>query len=465
MHDHNSQEVFLKVIFVGTGAKGHVVPTLSLVDELARKGHEVHYFLQTAPGSESLKSLVEDNGGVFVPVPSFLNDDDKSTLENLFKQELGEALGTELIGKFYTNYREVISFLQVKYIGLFVKIAIFQMASNYARMGPYIIRECSDKDYNLVIADSMAPGEEVAFSLKLPLLISDFHIFNVNEDESFFNNMINFYNDDKGFRGSINAFYEQNHVVRSFDQQVNFYRHSIYRKIIYSPKEFYYFGTKEELQESRHIFLGNRGLGLRRENVVDNNVKKTVTTPRVYVSLGTEMTANTDILDPLVSVLAELGYETLFTFGGNNNMYKIYSEKVYPNVTYRLFVNQTHVLSNTDLYFCHAGASSIYEAIHFAVPMILIPQDFDQPENAKVVASMKIGELLDVKQENLEQQIKKMLYSVVDGYSVYKENILQLQEKLLASADAAQAVGEIEELLSLHENDLMVTLGDMNNDL
>jgi len=71
--------------------------------------------------------------------------------------------------------------------------------------------------------------------------------------------------------------------------------------------------------------------------------------------------------------------------------------KKYPNLTVELYVNQTQVLIDSDVYFCHAGASSIYEAIWFTTPVVLIPMGLDQPENAEVAEKINIGKVFEYK--------------------------------------------------------------------
>ena len=45
----------------------------------------------------------------------------------------------------------------------------------------------------------------------------------------------------------------------------------------------------------------------------------------------------------------------------------------------------------TDIFFCHGGASSTREGILYEVPMIMIPQDFDQAGNAQLIKEFQIG--------------------------------------------------------------------------
>ena len=51
-----------KYVFLNIGAHGHVNPTLAVVQELVKRGHEVSYYL-----IEEFRSIIEATGAVFRP--------------------------------------------------------------------------------------------------------------------------------------------------------------------------------------------------------------------------------------------------------------------------------------------------------------------------------------------------------------------------------------------------------------
>ena len=50
---------------------------------------------------------------------------------------------------------------------------------------------------------------------------------------------------------------------------------------------------------------------------------------------------------------------------------------------------------NTKLFFGHAGINGIYEALFHAVPMLLMPFTFDQPDNAARMTAKGVAVTLD----------------------------------------------------------------------
>ena len=62
----------MHIAFVSLGAFGHINPTLALVTELVRQGVRVTYFT-----TEAFRSIIEPTGAKFVPVPSWMAENDK----------------------------------------------------------------------------------------------------------------------------------------------------------------------------------------------------------------------------------------------------------------------------------------------------------------------------------------------------------------------------------------------------
>ena len=62
----------MHIVFVSLGAFGHINPTLALVTELLRQGVRVTYFT-----TEAFRNIIEPTGAKFVPVPSWMAENDK----------------------------------------------------------------------------------------------------------------------------------------------------------------------------------------------------------------------------------------------------------------------------------------------------------------------------------------------------------------------------------------------------
>ena len=96
-------------------------------------------------------------------------------------------------------------------------------------------------------------------------------------------------------------------------------------------------------------------------------------------------------------------------------------------------MDQRDILANGDIdvYICHCGSSSIYEALYYGVPMIMIPQQLDQFANAKLMKELGIGLIVEHGNKSgleLEEHIKDTFQEIFSDYAVFKKNIMELRK-------------------------------------
>ena len=74
----------MHIAFVSLGAFGHINPTLALVTELVKRGVRVTYFT-----TEAFRRIIEPTGAKFVPVPSWMAENDKHNESGEKKEDDG----------------------------------------------------------------------------------------------------------------------------------------------------------------------------------------------------------------------------------------------------------------------------------------------------------------------------------------------------------------------------------------
>jgi hypothetical protein len=157
--------------------------------------------------------------------------------------------------------------------------------------------------------------------------------------------------------------------------------------------------------------------------------------PRVYISFGTEMCNNYPLIDAFFEYFGNGCMDVLFTFGGNSVSYEMYKNRSWKNENFRieLMVNQKEVLaSGKDIYFNHCGAGSIYEAIFYAVPMVCIPQEWDQPLNAETVAELGCGVVFpDFHERGFVGKIQESVESVLRDFDSIRQAALRQRGRLI----------------------------------
>jgi MGT family glycosyltransferase len=113
--------------------------------------------------------------------------------------------------------------------------------------------------------------------------------------------------------------------------------------------------------------------------------------PLVVVSLGTagDPAVEVPVLRRVLAALAELPVRAFVTVADYVDRAAIGA--VPPNATVSGYVRHAAVLPHADLLVTHAGLGSVVAALAHGVPMVALPLDRDQPENARALVRMGAG--------------------------------------------------------------------------
>ena len=106
----------------------------------------------------------------------------------------------------------------------------------------------------------------------------------------------------------------------------------------------------------------------------------------VYVSLGSLGSADVELMNRLVAVLAETPHRYVVSKGPQHELIELA-----PNMTGAEFLPQPALLPHVDLVITHGGNNTVTEAIHFGKPMVVLPLFWDQHDNAQRVAECGFG--------------------------------------------------------------------------
>ena len=107
---------------------------------------------------------------------------------------------------------------------------------------------------------------------------------------------------------------------------------------------------------------------------------------------------------------------------------------------------QIAVLKRVDAFITHGGMNSIHEGLYYAVPLVLIPHQFEQLLNARVVAAQGAGLIIEdqlkrghVTASTLRQSLEKVL-----SEPSYKQGAITVQKMLQTTGGYRQAADEIQ---------------------
>ena len=115
--------------------------------------------------------------------------------------------------------------------------------------------------------------------------------------------------------------------------------------------------------------------------------------PVIYVSLGTLIFGKTDFYERCMAALADYPAQVLLSAGRGTDLSRFANAP--PNFIVEQSFPQLEVLQHTDIFITPTGLNSLHEALWFGVPMVAVPQHFEQLHNAEAMAAGGAGIVLD----------------------------------------------------------------------
>jgi MGT family glycosyltransferase len=158
--------------------------------------------------------------------------------------------------------------------------------------------------------------------------------------------------------------------------------------------------------------------------------------PLVYACFGTAFNGPVDQFKAVVSALADEPFDVLLSAGGGS-VTASDLEPLPSNVTFHEFVDARRVLARSSVHVTHAGCNSVHESLLSGVPMVCLPQAFDQFELAQRVEMLGAGLIC----EQTPDQIRAAVRSVIESAEM-RRRAAGLREHL-ASYDGERRVREV----------------------
>jgi MGT family glycosyltransferase len=170
----------------------------------------------------------------------------------------------------------------------------------------------------------------------------------------------------------------------------------------------------------------------------------------VYLSLGTLHHTNDGLFRRTMAALADLPIRLLVSAGPGD------PARFGPlpgNVIVHQSFPQLDVLAGADAFITHAGLNSIHESLWAGVPMVAVPQQFEQLRNALTVSRRGAGITLPdeaYRQPVSGDALRQALEQVLND-PIYAEKARALGASLHAAGGYRQAAERIETLLDLNQ--------------
>ncbi len=383
-------EVFIMHIsFVTLGAFGHINPTLALVTELIKRGVRVTYF-----SPEAFREIIEPTGARFVPVPSWMAENDKHNDGGDENQQDDGGVAA------------VVPFLFLKEAGAYIDTVLDTLKE--------------DKPDAIVHDFAGIAGTMAADILKVPNIMlytsypsNDTYSVaagfeNVSEDHPMrqaFAALAKEYADKYGCRLMT--------VKEIFDGQGDFNLVMMQKKLVPNYESF----------DDKFVFTGVQ-IGKRTAfgswKAPDNGK------PLLYSSLGTAFNNWPEYYPILFDAVRDLDINVFAALGAVDPD----SLKDIPaNVEVGQMVPQLDILSQASVFITHGGMGGTGEAIYYGVPMIAIPQMEEQAITARQIEKLGLGCAFLDKNKITSQSLKEAIIKLLTDPS-YKKTVDEFSQDM-----------------------------------
>lgn len=166
--------------------------------------------------------------------------------------------------------------------------------------------------------------------------------------------------------------------------------------------------------------------------------------PLVYISLGTLATGDVDFYRTCLTALGNLPAQFILSIGKRHSADDLGT--IPSNFLVEPYVPQLEILKRASVFVTHAGANSLHESLWFGVPMVAIPQQIEQLMNAQVAEAHGAATIIDsnfMGQKVTPAQLRGAVEKVMASAHM-REATKPLQAALRASGGFRQAAQELE---------------------
>ena len=282
--------------------------------------------------------------------------------------------------------------------------------------------------YDYLIADSFFDYNVINQYYKIENIISTF-IFPISIEKKFL------YETEEGRKKAfirINKKYNIN--IRDFIR-MHYFPDAKYKFMLTSK---YFHPDSPVINDDSFYFLGPSIEEKRQEISID--FKKDENKKLIYISLGTVFNENIDFYKKCIKTFENSKEFQIIMNIGQKCEVKDLGE-LPGNIAAFNFVPQIKILKETDIFITHGGINSVNEAIFEKLPLIVIPQNLDQIDNAKQIEKIKAGISLDI--NNITPEIlKKAINNFIENKETLKKGVEKIRQSFIKSRKERKKIYE-----------------------
>ena len=393
----------MRVFWFCIPAYGHTNPTIEVVRELVRRGHEVRYY-----SFEEFRDKIEDAGAQFVACDSFLPPID--------------AKAERRLRKVSTTEMSVQSFRTVANLDSLVSGDVASL--------------CPD----VVVSDSACFwGKLTAVKHGLPWVCST-TTFAFNEHSSKY--MSHSASEMADILLGLPRLNREIRKLRPLGYEVKSALDIVRNKpedntIVYTSRFFQ--PCSETFDEEHYRFVG--------PSVRDVAPKDKTGRSLVYTSLGTVINDRPGFYRTLIDAMRDVDVDLLISCGKAFDPTQL--GEMPENVRVEQYVDQMEVLSRASLFVTHCGMNSASEGMWMGVPELLFPLTGEQRAVARRVAEVGAGVMLTEKAAGEVASLREAVLSALADEHL-REGAGRMRDDLRSCAGPVGAADFIEHVAGHH---------------
>lgn len=383
-----------KIAFFSIPAHGHINPTIPVVAELVKRGHQVWYY-----SFLEFQEKIEAAGARFIACDEYL--------PQISQKELDRKAGKD--------FAALIEMVAYTTIALDKKVC----------------KELREIKPDCIVSDSLCFwGKLFAEKLEIPYICST-TTFAFNQHTA------------KLMKRSVKEIWKMIVGMPRINKRIKMLRNYGYKiknfvsivqndnetdTIVYTSKKFQ---PMADTFSERYAFVGP---SIRKSTSAqtDKNDRNTV-----YISLGTVLNQNRHFYQYCIKAFGNTDYDVLMAVGKKTDIPSL--GNVPENFTVKKFVDQISILQAADVFISHSGMNSVSESLYFGVPMVLFPQHSEQRMVANRVDELGAGLILKgSKPKSLRVAVAEVLKN-----QIYKENAQKLSKTFQSAGGEIKAANVI----------------------
>jgi len=379
-----------KIVFFSIPAHGHTNPTIPVVSELVRRGHEVWYY-----SFDEFKGKIEAAGAKFISCDKYLPP--------ISEEELERKAGKDFAA------------------------LIEMVVDTTIALDDKVCSELRDFQPDCIVSDSVCFwGKLFAEKLGINYICSTttfaFNQHTAKLMKRSFKELIKMMTGMPRINKKIQELRAHGYKVDNFISIIQ--NDNETDTIVYTSKQFQ---PMAETFSDKYAFVGP---SIRKPS---EKVNKEKNRKLIYISLGTVLNQNKDFYQNCLKAFTGSHYNVVMSVGEKTDITSF--GRIPDNFTIKKSVDQIAILQIANAFITHGGMNSVNESLYYGVPMVLYPLHSEQRIVANRAAELGAGvKLKGSKPKQLVKAVTELL-----SKKKYYENAIMLSESLRKAGGAVEA--------------------------